>query len=185
MGLINDNVVINKQGKEILIRRAIIDDASEILLITRSTIEEGEFMALNLEEFTITEEKEKEWIQTNSEAPNNLVIIAEYEGKVVGWLSFQTSTRFKLSHHGELGMSILKEYRNKGIGFALLNTLLNWAVENPTITKVCLAVFASNDRAIHLYKKLGFIEEGRRHSHIRISEDEFMDDILMYKMVRS
>jgi len=52
------------------------------------------------------------------------------------------------------------------------------------IKKVCLGVFSNNKRAIHLYKSLGFEEEGCRKHHIRISEDEYFDDILMYKFVK-
>ena len=58
-------------------------------------------------------------------------------------------------------MSISKNYRGIGIGKALLKALLDWAKENPLIEKVSLGVLSTNQRAISLYKQMGFLEEGR------------------------
>lgn len=45
--------------------------------------------------------------------------------------------------------------------------------------KIELLVRATNARAIHLYSKLGFIEEGRFRNRVRLPDDEFVDDIAM------
>jgi RimJ/RimL family protein N-acetyltransferase len=49
---------------------------------------------------------------------------------------------------------------------------------------VSLAVLATNERAIAVYKKLGFVEEGRRIKEIKIGPSQYIDDVLMYKMVK-
>lgn len=85
---------------------------------------------------------------------------------------------------GEFGITTRKGWRDKGVGRIIITELLYWAEKNPIIKKVCLGVFSNNKRAIHLYKSLGFEEEGCRKQHIRISEDEYLDDILMYKFVK-
>lgn len=81
-------------------------------------------------------------------------------------------------------MSVLKEFRNKGVGRALIEVILTWAQTHPTIEKVGLAVLATNERAIYLYKSLGFVEEGRRIKEIKIGSNNYVDDILMYKFVK-
>lgn len=81
-------------------------------------------------------------------------------------------------------MMIRKGYREMGIGSMLLQALLDWAESNPFIEKVSLGVFASNHGAITLYKKMGFIEEGRKVKEFKMSENEYVDDILMYKLVK-
>jgi ribosomal protein S18 acetylase RimI-like enzyme len=48
---------------------------------------------------------------------------------------------------------------------------------------VSLGVFSTNQRAISLYKKMGFVEEGRKIKEFKMSEREYVDDIIMYKMV--
>lgn len=59
-------------------------------------------------------------------------------------------------------MMVDKNFRDKGIGKLLIKGLLDWAESNPLIEKVSLGVFSTNKRAIALYKKMGFIEEGRK-----------------------
>ncbi len=70
-----------------------------------------------------------------------------------------------------------------GIGKELIEALLDWAEANPLIEKVSLGVFSTNHRAISLYKRLGFIEEGRKIKEFKMSENEYVDDIIMYKLV--
>jgi len=76
-------------------------------------------------------------------------------------------------------MSIAKAYRNQGVGKSLLKVLLDWAEENPLIEKVCLEVFAENENAIALYKRTGFVEEGRSRKAVKINEEQYHDLILM------
>ena len=52
------------------------------------------------------------------------------------------------------------------------------------IEKVALSVFATNQLAIGLYKKMGFLEEGCRIREIRIADEKYVDDILMYRFVK-
>jgi len=44
-------------------------------------------------------------------------------------------------------------------------------------------VFSTNKRAIALYKKMGFIEEGRKIKEFKMDNNEYVDDVLMYKLV--
>lgn len=79
---------------------------------------------------------------------------------------------------------ISKKYRSKGIGTLLIEALLDWAERNPLIEKESLGVFSNNQKAISLYKRLGFIEEGRKIKKFKIAENEYIDEILMYKFVK-
>ncbi|MCO7126428.1 GNAT family N-acetyltransferase [Sporolactobacillus shoreicorticis] len=40
--------------------------------------------------------------------------------------------------------------------------MIEWAKANPLIEKVASGVFSTNEAAIHLYKSMGFMEDGRR-----------------------
>lgn len=61
---------------------------------------------------------------------------------------------------------------------------IEWASAHPVIEKIGLGVFSNNAGAINLYKKLGFVEEGRRVREIKIGTDDYVDSILMYKLVK-
>jgi len=66
---------------------------------------------------------------------------------------------------------------------ALVQSLIGWTKENPAIEKVTLEVFATNEVAIGLYKKSGFLEEGRRLRHVKIADEKYVDVILMSRFV--
>ena len=63
-------------------------------------------------------------------------------------------------HRVDLGISILKEYRNKGLGKRLLNTVIQWCREQPSILWIDLGVFSGNNNAKALFEKVGFKEIG-------------------------
>lgn len=53
-----------------------------------------------------------------------------------------------------------KEYWGKGYGTEALKILLDYVFLELNLHRVSLKVFSFNEKAIHLYKKLGFKEEG-------------------------
>jgi len=98
-------------------------------------------------------------------------------------LSFENGPHRRIAHRGTCGFSVAKQWRGKGIGTTLLQTLIEWAGANPLIEKVGLAVFANNEQAIRLYRKLGFVEEGRRPREMKLGPGQYVDDIMMYRFV--
>jgi ribosomal protein S18 acetylase RimI-like enzyme len=54
---------------------------------------------------------------------------------------------------------------------------VSWAEHHTDIEKVSLGVFSTTTSAIALYKKMGFVEGGRKIIEFRINE--YWDDILM------
>lgn len=166
-----------------IIRTARLEDAESILSIQNSVIAEGEYLITIPEEFNKTPVQQREWIQRITENERENFLVAEINGEIVGWLAFQSQNRKRMSHIGSFGMMISKHYRGKGIGKMLLEELMEWAEKNPLIEKICLGVFSTNQRAISLYKSMGFIEEGRKVKEIKIDENEYVDDILMYRFV--
>ncbi|MGE7763251.1 N-acetyltransferase family protein [Peribacillus sp. NPDC097895] len=175
---------ISKDISSYLVRTGRIEDAVAILEIQKSVVSEGKFLIAYPEEFNRTSSQQKEWVQSILNNEKETLIVAEKDGEVVGWIVFETNkNRKRLSHTGSFGMMIRKGYRELGIGGMLLKALLDWAEKNPMIEKVSLAVFSTNHRAISLYKKMGFIEEGRKIKEYKMSDNDYVDDILMYKLV--
>ncbi len=79
---------------------------------------------------------------------------------------------------GEIGMAVAKEWRGRGIGAALLACAIDWA-RGEGVHKLCLQVFPHNEAAIALYRKFGFIEEGRLVKQYRRRSGELWDAIQM------
>ncbi len=171
-------------GETITIRSAQADDAARLLAHVRAAAVETPFFIIEAEEFNFSDEQERQWIQDHLDSPGKLALLAEAAGEVVGVLSFENGPYRRLAHRGNFGLSVRKEWRGRGIGTALLETLIAWAEANPLIEKIALAVFANNPRALHLYQRFGFVEEGRRPRELKLAPGQYTDDVLMYRFVK-
>jgi ribosomal protein S18 acetylase RimI-like enzyme len=101
-------------------------------------------------------------------------IVAVADGDVIG------SIHLDVSRHGfgEIGMAVVREWRGRGVGSALVAAAIELARERG-LHKVILSVFPHNTAAIALYRKHGFVEEGRRVKQYRRSNGELWDAIDM------
>ena len=78
----------------------------------------------------------------------------------------------------DIALAVAREWRGRGVGTALFETGIASARDRGC-HKLCLSVFAHNTAAIALYRKLGFVEEGRRVKQFRRQSGEFWDSIEM------
>ena len=101
-------------------------------------------------------------------------LVALAGAEIIGSLHVERS-RFGF---GEIGMAVAREWRGRGVGAALLTAAIAWARERG-LHKLSLSVFPHNAAAIALYRKFGFVEEGRRIKHYRRASGELLDALDM------
>lgn len=101
--------------------------------------------------------------------------------RVVGWCDVVRNSHAGTRHAGVFGMGVVREFRHQGIGPALLRRTLD-AARIEGIERVELEVFSSNERAIQLYERTGFLLEGRKR-HARILDDIKTDILIMAKFL--
>jgi RimJ/RimL family protein N-acetyltransferase len=101
-------------------------------------------------------------------------LVALSDGVIVGqvrvdpsWMGF-----------GEIGMMVAADWRGRGVGTSLVAAAIEWARAHG-LHKLALSVFPHNDAAIALYRKFGFVEEGRLVRHVRRADGELWDLIEM------
>ena len=70
--------------------------------------------------------------------------------------------------------------KRQGIGLYLLNHTLNQLAKHQNVLRVFLEVRDGNQAAINLYKKVGFVEVGKRHQYYNIDAWQF-DALVMHK----
>lgn len=169
--------------ENIVVRTAKAEDASRTLQIQQEVVAEGIFLTTSSEEFDKTVDQQKDWINKILRSDYETMLVAETSTGIVGWIVFLSPNRIRLAHTGSIGMMIEKKYRNRGIGQFLIKGILDWAELNPLIEKVSLGVFSTNESAIALYKKMGFIEEGRRIKEFKMENGAYIDNVLMCKFV--
>jgi len=104
-------------------------------------------------------------------------MLAVQDHRVVGWCEVAQIERPIFNHVGVLGMGLLPDYREKGIGQRLIAEVLR-ASRACGLERVELAVFADNMRARRLYEKFGFIVEGVRPRRAKI-DGRYIDEVLM------
>lgn len=166
-----------------IIREAKIEDAEALLKHARKVYGEGRNLLTAPEEFKVTLEQEVQWLQDNKDK-GHLTLVAEQDSKVVGMLNATRGSRKRVKHICMFGISIQEEYSNNGTGSKMIQRLIDWAKADKEIEKVCLEVFADNERAIHVYEKLGFVVEGRKEKHVKFEDGTYSDELIMGLFVK-
>ncbi|MFL5796505.1 MAG: GNAT family N-acetyltransferase [Actinomycetota bacterium] len=96
---------------------------------------------------------------------------------VVGIITIERMTHPVNRHVATLGMAVHSSWRGHGVGSALMVEALRWARESG-VEKVTLEVYPGNDAAIALYRKFGFVEEGRLARQTKKSYG-YEDEVIM------
>ena len=94
----------------------------------------------------------------------NVSVCAWLDGRVVGHAGLEIYRR-GLAHGAQLGMGVHDAYHGRGVGKALLQALIDCADAALGLRRIELMVFADNAPAIALYRKFGFVEEGRSRGY--------------------
>ena len=149
-----------KNGQTLSIREAVRTDAKPLLDFFNQAGGETDFLTFGANEFQMTAAELAEFIQKCADTSNTLMLVGEVEGKIAGSLTFKGGERKRVEHTGEFGITVAREYWGLGIGPRLIEALIEWARATDIIRKINLRVHQSNSRAIELYRRLGFEEEG-------------------------
>ncbi len=104
--------------------------------------------------------QEQAWYQGQNQNPNNINFAMEFEGRHVGGCGFANLDG--PNQHAEVGLFIgEKTLWDQGLGKDALTTLLNYGFDFLNLHRIYLRVLADNLRAVHAYKQVGFVHEGR------------------------
>jgi RimJ/RimL family protein N-acetyltransferase len=107
-----------------------------------------------------------------------LALVAEADGEVVGNVLVSLERNAVSDHIGTLSIVIAEQWRDVGIGSALVRAAQDWSRERGLL-KVALAVFPDNERAIAVYERCGFVREGLRRRQYRAEDGTLRDELLM------
>lgn len=170
------------RGERCVIRVARESDAPPLVEYLNRVGGETPFLPSGANEFHLPADEEKTFIARMGAADNSLYLVAEARDRVVGILTLEGGARPRMRHVAELGVSVTKDYWRQGIGRSLMETALGWAGDSPALRKVFLLVHQGNRRAVELYLKLGFVQEGV-HSEVLYVEGRYHDCLYMARAV--
>lgn len=161
-----------------VIRKALPPDAEAILALLRGLITEPRNnLLIASEPFTATVEDEVRLIEELTRLPNSTLLVAEEDGRIVGCLTARGGKRPCNRHEVVVGVSVHRDFRNRGIGTRLMEQVIRWAKERG-LRRIELTVYSRNEAAIRLYERLGFHIEGTRR-HAFLHDGEWIDAVLM------
>ena len=150
-----------KNGKEAVLRNGEADDGQAVYENFNATHAETDYLLSYPDENSYDPEQEAKFLDEKATSPNEIEIVALVDGKVAGMAGIEAvGAKYKLRHRAEFGISILREYWGLGLGKALTNACIQCARE-AGYAQLELNVVAENERAVSLYKSVGFEEFGR------------------------
>ena len=171
--------VILKNGKEALLRNGDKADGKEVFEVFNLTHAETDYLLSYPDENSYDPEQEAQFLEEKTNSSNEIEIIAVVDGKIAGTAGIEAvGKKFKLKHRAELGISILKEYWGLGLGKALINACVQCA-KDAGYKQLELNVVAENERAIALYKSVGFVEFGRNPKGFNSRTSGFQELVYM------
>jgi len=113
----------------------------------------------------------------SSKTSEHCFLVAAEGDRIVGWISVTREAHPVVRHVATFGMAVAADRRGRRIGTAMLVEGLRWA-RSVGVDKVELSVYPDNRAALTLYRRFGFVEEGRLRRHSRKSYGD-EDEILM------
>lgn len=141
-----------------LIRPATHDDITAITAIYNQAVT-STTASFDLEPRTI--EDRTRWFAARS--PRHPVLVAEDDGRVVGWGSLSPySDRAAYEATAEISVYIDRDYHRRGLGAAMGDRLLAEA-RTHGIHSLVARVCTENEASLNLFRRMGFVDTGCLH----------------------
>lgn len=156
------------------------EDLDDFLELINSLVEER---ADILRSERVSREEEIDFLSrvlSRLEKDETFYLVAEVDGRVVAVSDINKRSGYE-KHVGVLGIAIKDGSRDLGIGTEMMKTLVEQS-RRMGLSVLTLSAFATNERAIHVYKKVGFVQTGviPRKS---FKDGKYIDEIIMTKLL--
>ena len=143
------------------LRNADFADGGAVLDVFLLTHRQTDFLLSYADENTFTAEDEAHYLKEKSDSPDEIEILAEIDGKVVGTAGISKIGRnYKVRHRADFGIGIDEKYWGLGIGSALTAACIECA-KIAGYRQLELECVAQNHAALNLYRRFGFVKFGR------------------------
>lgn len=116
----------------LIIRKAELEDAENLLNMLKQLDNETKYMMYEPGERSTTVDEMKDTLEQMISS-NSLMLVAEDQERIVGFLSAERGFANRISHSAYIVIGILKSYRGKKIGANLFKELINWASHNDIV----------------------------------------------------
>ena len=174
-----NSTVVLKDGRASTLRNGTASDGHSLLAIFNLTHEQTDFLLTYPEEHRYTAQQEADFLQEKTDSADEIELLAELDGTVVGSAGIGcVGRKEKIRHRAEFGISVDQTYWGLGIGRALTEACIECA-KKAGYVQLELEVVAENRSAIALYESVGFVEYGRNPKGFRSRFTGWQEVVLM------
>ncbi len=168
-----------KDGRTCVLRNGTAADGQALLDVFILTHAQTDYLTSYPDEISYTAEQEAEFLRQKTESADEIEILAEVNGMVVGSAGVHCIARMdKLRHRAGFGVSVDRAYWGLGIGRALTESCIECA-KAAGYAQLELEAVADNEKALALYKSVGFTEYGRNPKGFRSRVSGWQPLVLM------
>jgi ribosomal protein S18 acetylase RimI-like enzyme len=107
-------------------------------------------------------------------------MVAEVDGRVIASSDISLQKGYE-KHVGVVGIVVKGDFRDLGIGTAMMRVMLEQA-QRMGLKVLTLSAFASNKRALLIYEKVGFVQTGlipKKH----LKEGKYINEVIMTRLL--
>ncbi|MFR6101171.1 MAG: N-acetyltransferase family protein [Christensenellales bacterium] len=169
-----------KNGSTAVLRTAVPEDAAQMIAYLRACAEETDFLLRVPEEWDIPVETEKALLKDMARQTDQLMVVCDVNGEIAGTCQVVCMNRVKTRHRATISIALRRAYWGQGISGVMLEEMEAFARERG-VTQLELAYIQGNERARHLYDRMGFVETGRGPDAMRQRDGTLADEIFMMK----
>ena len=156
-----------KDGRTCTLRNGTAEDGQALLAIFNLTHAQTDYLLTYPEESTHTAQEEAEFLKQKTESTDEIELLAEVDGAVVGSAGIGcVGRKEKTRHRARFGISVDKAYWGLGIGRAMTEACIECA-KTAGYIQLELEAVAENEHALALYRSVGFAEYGRNPKGFR------------------
>jgi ribosomal protein S18 acetylase RimI-like enzyme len=171
---------VAKDGRKVILRTLKWEDLDDLLDFINSLVDER---ANIIRTEKVSRDEEIEWLSgvfKRLEKGEIFCVAAEVDGHLMANSEVIRGTGYS-RHVGFIGIAIKKGFRGIGIGTEMMKALEEHA-RKIGLKVLTLSVFANNQHAINLYKKMGFVETGLVPKRF-FKDGAYIDEMIMAKML--
>lgn len=160
---------------KITIRPAHPDDAAAIIAAVRSSSQERSYVLMEI--YGKDAAAQRAYIE-RLDREHNLFLVATVDEQVVGILALLDTLICSTPVPAlAAGVHIVRDWRGRGIGSALLRYAVRWAKEHG-YQRLEADIFTTNARSLHVFEKAGFREDACRRRSVQIGVQQISEVIL-------
>lgn len=168
------------QGEKVILRQATMDDLDDYYQLlcdpesARLTGTQAEFSREDAEKWLskISGQHDDRW---------DWMIIDPESGRLVGEVVLNEFDPDNRNANIRIGLNLGLNINGKGYGTEALRLAVDFGFNQLNLHRISLGVYAFNDRAIHVYEKLGFRREGVLRD-VLFDGTSYHDEIVMSRL---